>query len=92
LLLGHDVCAGIETVTKTASIQINKIKNEKRYISTETENKIQKQKTKKTTTKSVLKACTKTITTTKQNKKLENLDEMYDFLGRYQVPKLTKIR
>jgi hypothetical protein len=55
------------------SIQINKIRNETGDITTETE-EIQK----------IIRCYYKSLRSTK----LENLDEIYDFVDRYQVPKL----
>ena len=71
------------------SILINKIRNEKGDITTETE-EIQKNKTKQNKTKQ------KTIMSYfKKNEnlystKLANLNEMDNFLDRYQVPKLNQ--
>jgi len=56
------------------SIQINKIRDENGDITTETE-EIQK----------LIRSYYKSLYSTK----LENLDEMDDFLDRYQVPKLN---
>jgi hypothetical protein len=65
------------------SIQINKIRNEKGDRTTETEEiKKNKNKQKKTTPDPTTKAYTQ------QNWK--NLDEMDDFLDRYQLPKLNQ--
>ena len=58
------------------SIQINKIKNEKGDITTETE-KIQK----------IIRSYYKSLYTTK----LENLDEMENILSRYNVTNLTHL-
>jgi hypothetical protein len=57
------------------SIQINKVKNENGDITTETE-KIQK----------IIRSYYKSLYSTK----LENLDEMGNFLDRYQMPKLNQ--
>jgi conjugal transfer/entry exclusion protein len=57
------------------SNQINKIRNEKRDITTEIK-KIQK----------IIRSYYKSLYTTK----LENMDEVDNFLGRYQVPKLNQ--
>ena len=57
------------------SVQINKIRNEKGAITTETE-EIQK----------IIRSHYKNLNSTK----LENLDEMDNFLDRYLVPKLTQ--
>ena len=57
------------------SILINKIRNEKRYITTEPE-EIQ----------NIIRSYLKKLYSTK----LENLDEMDNFLERYQVPKLNQ--
>ena len=56
------------------SIQINKIRNEKRDITTETE-EIQK----------IIRSYYKSLYSTQ----LENLEEMENFLDRYQIPKLN---
>jgi hypothetical protein len=56
-------------------IQINKVRNEKGDISTDTE-EIQK----------IIRSYYKSLYSTKQ----ENLDEMDNFLDRYQIPKLNQ--
>jgi hypothetical protein len=57
------------------NIQINKIRNEKGYMSTEAE-EIQK----------VIRSYYKSLNSTK----MENLDEMENFLDRYLIPKLNQ--
>ena len=57
------------------SIQINKIRNEKRAMTTETEEILK-----------IIRSYYKSLYSTK----LENLDEMDNFLEKYQVPKLNQ--
>jgi phosphoribulokinase len=65
------------TIRNRDSIQVSKIRNEKRDITIETE-EIQK----------IIRSYSKSLYSTK----LENLNEMKDFLDRYKIPKLNKDR
>ena len=82
MLLGHDVCAGIETLTKTLTnresvhegrIQINEMRNEKRDRITENKKK-----------SSIITSYFKSLYSTK----FESLNKMGNFSDRYHLTEL----